>query len=583
MANTSELLDVIVVGSGPVGLFMAIELTRYGIPFRIFDKLEAPAEHSRAFGILPRCLEAFDHSDIVEPFLKHGHFLEHLRFRSNNRVVLNLNIFGGEPRSTFSSMLILNQTITEKILNEELKKLGKEVERGMELVGYEQNEGTVTATFKGKQGEEVVNARYLVGCDGAHSAVRKLGKDWKYPGVALSGEFFLADITLGENRHIDEDEVAAFLGKRGVTGFFPLRDGPRRFRIISTMGQRAEAYNSNEITHGLQEDRGKKSTVYTVQDAQEYLDKSLPDLKLKIEDATWVSTFRVNERKAEEYRRGHAAHCHSPVGGQGLNIGIQDAQNLALKLFLVLSNQTSDTDRVLNSYQAERGPIADNIIAFTGFATRLLLGAAFNIPFLMSFVFPRAMRVARPLWRRTILQLNHHYCDSFLVQKRKAGWVSWLSGLTGLIAPGKHIPDGFLKEPIPSPGQDTCTLYDVLRGSTRHTVILFSSSCGITPAKNPKGVQALRAITEIFGLDVVQPMIVAFSSFVHYTRLENPSLKNVRVLMEISEQLHKDFGVADGQQALVVVRPDLYVASAGYVPMEVDDVIAHMGTYLKSN
>ncbi|KAL1915510.1 uncharacterized protein VTP21DRAFT_6634 [Calcarisporiella thermophila] len=594
--------QVLIIGSGPVGLYLAYELARYNVSFRIIEKLETRSPLSRAFGIVPRTLEAFDHSGIVEPIIKQGTYLKAFTFNAGTKTLFRFDTFGGLPHSTFPAALTLSQARTEAIIADELKKnFGKDIEYGKELIGYESLEDKIVATVRVKRGEEVVEevieAEYMVGCDGAHSTVRKLDKDWKFSGVSIEGIFLLADLVFEESCPFPDNEVTVFTTiQDGVRAFFPLLDRPRHFRLVSTMSQSVSFTKSDVVTHGLNEDNRRNNKqplpTFTVENIQADLDKYLPDLKLRIAEATWNTTFKVNERKVDKYKRGRvflcgdAAHCHSPAGGQGLNMGVQDAHNLAFKLSLVLNGQASSPSRVLDSYEVERSPVAEKTIRITGAMTRFVIGVG-NSPIATAFrlLMPLLpVSYMRDTMRNTIFQLTARYAESPLLQKRAlSSTLSWIFGRNGdanLITPGTHLPDAFLKLPVPAVGKDTCTLYDALRGSTQHTAILFVSNNGITPQHNPKGISSLRLITSRFNSSI-QPLIIAFGNSFHCSHVENPALEGIPVLAETRRELHEKIGVSSGQQAIVVVRPDLYIAAVGYVPFGVDEVIAHMGMYLK--
>jgi 2-polyprenyl-6-methoxyphenol hydroxylase-like FAD-dependent oxidoreductase len=243
---------------------------------------------------------------------------------------------------------MLPQNITEDVLTSRLVELGGRVHRPYELARLEQDGDGVTATMVGG---ETVRASYAVGADGMHSAVRgqtHIG----FAGDVYGQSFVLADVHL--DWEFDDSEVMLYFAPAGLVVVAPLPGG--RHRIVATADAAAEHPDRDDI-QALLDARGPKKRP------------------ARVTDVVWSSRFRVHHRLADHYREGRvflagdAAHVHSPAGGQGMNTGIQDAVALAGRLAGVLSDGADE--RTLDGYEAERRPVAADVVAFTDRMTRV--------------------------------------------------------------------------------------------------------------------------------------------------------------------------------------------------------------------
>lgn len=328
--------DTIIVGAGPTGLTLAIELARRSIAFRIIDSATTPFAGSRGKGIQPRTLEVFHDLGVVERILNTGMpypvMCVHL-----GPLSVRLGPLGGRHPATeaipYPNLWLVPQNLAEAILRERLAELGGQVEFGTAFESVAQEARRVTVRLS--TGESL-SAKYLVGCDGGHSAVRKaVGLELK--GDALSDKFFLvADVEIPELDHAVWHVWP--LAKGGPIGLCPL---PKEslFQMISP-GERLEN-----------------------------LEKAL--LKLtnsKVLRIHWSSIYRPARRMVERYKLGRvflagdAAHVHPPTGGQGLNTGVQDAYNLGWKLASVLRG---GPESLLETYEEERLPVGAAVLGLS--------------------------------------------------------------------------------------------------------------------------------------------------------------------------------------------------------------------------
>jgi 2-polyprenyl-6-methoxyphenol hydroxylase-like FAD-dependent oxidoreductase len=344
---------ILIVGAGPVGLTLAVELARYGVSVRIVDKAPARTDKSKAVAVWARSLELFERAGIAGALVAAGVRVNSANIGDGTKNIAHINFDGLDTRYSF--VLMTPQSETERILEEKLAELGVKVERSVELKSFSDNGSSVEALVARQDGSsETISAAWLVGCDGAHSTVRHaLGKEFR--GESVATDFLLADIKLPGV--MAADELTMWWHRDGIVAFFPLPGD--RIRLIASTGESTD-----------------HATEPTLAEVQAIIDSRGPG-GLTAADPVWIARFKINERKVDDYRTGRvfvagdAAHVHSPAGGQGMNTGMQDAFNLAWKLALVCHDTC--TDRLLDSYSAERSAIAAEVIASAGHLTRVAM------------------------------------------------------------------------------------------------------------------------------------------------------------------------------------------------------------------
>jgi 2-polyprenyl-6-methoxyphenol hydroxylase-like FAD-dependent oxidoreductase len=411
MTNRDEQPEVLIVGAGPTGLTLAAQLHAMGAGVRIVDRQLDRVHESRALAVQPRTLEILRGLGIAQNLVERGNDAVQLRIHAGGRV-LSVRLFDvGLEDTAFPFLLFISQAETEAVLNEHLTAHGVRVERGVELLGFEAGEEEVAATLgHGDGSTERVHARYLVGCDGAHSGVRQ-GAGIPFEGGAYPQTFALGDLEVdGELEH----EVAhAFLAAGGMLFFFPL-GRPATWRML---GMRPPG-GANE---GEQE-----RTEPSLADLQAIAD-AFTGGALRLRDPAWLTYFRLHHRHAARYRTGRvflagdAAHVHSPAGAQGMNTGIQDAWNLGWKLALV-SRGVAD-EALLDTYEAERQPIGGFVLRFTDRATRIATSRSVLVRLARTQIAPRLAPLvlrfsrARAYGFRKLSQLGIHYRRSPAVQE----------------------------------------------------------------------------------------------------------------------------------------------------------------------
>ncbi len=353
--------EVLIVGAGPTGLMSAVLLARSGVRVRIFDKNPEQAHESRALAIQARTLELFLALGLADELLKRGTLVTNARLFKDGDAKVELHFEAiHRPDTPYAFILIIPQRDTEAVLNDELRRLGVNVERSVEVTGFEQADGGVTAHAKGADGKEFeVRASYLIGGDGAHSIVRKaLGLTFE--GSAYPQDFLLADCRVEGLPH--PSDFGIFLHDKDFAVYFPLPDGKGMGRIITERSGLAGDSHESVDKQG-----GKDAPLPLVEEAF----RKATNLDVTLHDATWTSLYRVHHRGVDRYGKGRAfvagdaAHIHSPAGGQGMNTGLQDAANLAWKLVLALRRPGGVPAGLLDTYHDERWPVGQRVLKVT--------------------------------------------------------------------------------------------------------------------------------------------------------------------------------------------------------------------------
>ncbi|MGD9563159.1 MAG: FAD-dependent monooxygenase [Pyrinomonadaceae bacterium] len=365
--------DVLIVGAGPTGLALACQFIRHGVDFLIIDSKDGTTEYSKAIGVHARTLEIYEQIGLAEKAIKEGSIVSKTRLLEEGdvRAEIDLSRFG-DGMSAYPFLLVLEQGKHEHLLEGHIKASGREVMWRHEFTDLAQTSDGVTAEIKEPDGTaKTVEAKYLVGCDGAKSRVRhSLGLE--FGGGTFERIFYVADVQI--DWEYSHDALHLNLSKDNLLAFFPL-PGEKHYRIVGNLPEGTEKDEGEllyeEIEQVIKNELKKPMDVYNV---------------------NWFSTYKVHTRHASKFSvgrcflAGDSAHIHSPAGGQGMNTGIQDGYNLAWKLALVLEEHSGP--EILNSYNEERLANAIRLLRTTDRMFQLGAGEEWFTSFVRVHVFP---------------------------------------------------------------------------------------------------------------------------------------------------------------------------------------------------
>jgi 2-polyprenyl-6-methoxyphenol hydroxylase-like FAD-dependent oxidoreductase len=342
---------VLICGAGPTGLTLALELARFGVPFRIVDSAAEPARFSQALAVHARTLELLEPTGITAPLLEVAHRISGVNVYDGRRQLADVS-FTGMP-TAYDYIASIPQRVTEQLMILRLRELGVTVERETTLTAlqcHESEGGEATLVHDGKS--QRTRFSYLAACDGAHSTVRQL-RSIPLGGHAAAETFMLADADLETD--LPSDRISIFLRHDGgVLAFLPIG---YEWRIVVAAPRDMPANP-------------------TLADFQREID-ALDVLKARVTETTWTAHYHVQQRRVKHYRDGcvfflgDAAHIHSPIGGQGMNAGIHDAINLAWKLALVIHDDARAT--LLHTYAEERESTGRALLEWTDIGNRIML------------------------------------------------------------------------------------------------------------------------------------------------------------------------------------------------------------------
>lgn len=525
-------MSVLVIGAGPTGLTLACELLRQGVSCRIVDAAGQPSDQSKALALWPRTLELFQRIGVAEDAIGRGLPLQTGVIHSEGRPIGTLRFDQVDSRYQFG--LILPQPETERVLTQRLEELGGCIERGTSFVDAEECESGIRTSLNREGVEEVTESRWLVGCDGSGSAVRR------WTGTPFEGEAYVESFLLGDvfvKSDLAADRAQYFLSRGDMLHVVPLPpaadavDGTAHFRFTLNLDPDDESWDTSG-TAALESEIARRGGI----DAE-------------ITTVRWISRFKIARRLATRYRHGRcflagdAAHVHSPAGGQGITTGIGDAMNLGWKLALVERGLAGDP--LLDSYEKERKPIAAKVAAETNRATRMgMLRSPLAVA--MRDGAGRALDRAGLFRKRVapaIAGLELNYTGSTIVRESRSplGRVVPRRLLPGPVA-GDRMPDASVGAPASWLASPLSAALENTYGAPAHLALLFRG----------KGDESL------VEREVRAALEAALETGVRALSIAVGAPHDSWALADPGGHLHALYGVR--QPALFLIRPDGHVA-----------------------
>ncbi|KAI9206645.1 FAD binding domain-containing protein [Polychytrium aggregatum] len=539
-------VSVMIVGGGPSGLALAIELARREIDVCIIEKHQTKSSFSRALAIHPRTVETFEQIDprISEKAINSGYIIPSINFQKSKsiRSITHIETDPLQPYTKYPFVLGISQVVTEQILEDALLDLGQPVHRGIELVDAAELNGTVTVTVASTVAphqKRTIQCKFLCGADGSRSKVRELfGISFEGKNYAFSG--LLADVTLDDQSRFAIDGPIMISPGRGMAFIAPM-DG-NIFRIIT-------------INPSL--GRLPKDHVVTKEEIQASLN-SLTNTGYVIKETHWLSVFGSQLRQAGTYRKGNvflvgdAAHVHSPAGGQGLNTSIQDSYNLGWKLALYLKGQVPSS--VLDTYHPERHRVGADVLRVTdtlilgvmssSWLVRVgLRGFLFILPMLKSLKVEYFRRIAG-------IAVNYRAKPAWAPLSRFWNWITGRSSKSALQA-GDRLPDLDLLSDLPESTAGRLSLYRALSLTTGFKFFLYAHTRSLSVAE----IDRINSQLQLLKLsNVARFAVIPFGDRLRCSLGMSVLIDYQYGFEHVLRQRHADY---------ILVRPDGYIAAIG--------------------
>lgn len=383
MTITQQHTSVLIVGAGPSGLMMAAQLLRYGVQPVIIDSRQGPTNQSKALAVQARSLEIYRQMGVIDKIIEGGKQANGVIFNQEGKESVQLSLDNvGEGQTAFPYIIMYQQSKNERLLLDFLTLNCCPVYWNTSLLSIEQNASRTIVELQAGDGIQRLTCDWLVGADGAHSVVRKQ-LQIPFSGDTYQHKFYLADVKIGNEFG---DRVNLFMAKKGFAGFFPMPE-EQCYRIVGNLPDEFDGKTDLQIEEMLP-----------------FLNK-ITGQDIRVEQVNWFTDYRLHHRMADKFRSqncflvGDAAHIHSPVGGQGMNTGLQDAYNLAWKLACVVNKQLKES--VLDSYAKERMPVAKALLNTTDRVFKMILSRNWFVGLFKRWLLPTVLKA---VWNKPDLR-----------------------------------------------------------------------------------------------------------------------------------------------------------------------------------
>jgi 2-polyprenyl-6-methoxyphenol hydroxylase-like FAD-dependent oxidoreductase len=525
MTVTQQHTSVLIIGAGPSGLMMAAQLLRYGIQPVIIDSKQGPTTHSKALAVQARSLEIYRQMGLIDTIIKGSKQASGVVFNQDGKEVASLSLNNvGEGQTAFPFVHLYQQSKNERLLLDFLTLNCCPVYWNTSLLTIEQQAGKVMVQLQSGEETQHITCDWLIGADGAHSLVRKQ-LQIPFNGDTYQHQFYLADVKIS---NAFGDKVNLFLEKTGFAAFFPMPE-EQCYRVVGQLPVELDQKEDLQLEEAL-----PYLNVITGQ-------------TIEVEHTNWFTTYQLHHRMADNFRQnrcfliGDAAHIHSPVGGQGMNTGLQDAYNLAWKLAGVVNNQLQE--KILDSYAAERMPVAKDLLNTTDRIFKLILSRNWFVGLFKKWALPI---ILKNVWGK---------------QELRAAFFKRISQ-TGINYRERQI-NLHLSHDSPIKAGDRLPYLKVFDEKKQQETDLheWCSKPGFT-------MITLGKLQEIDLFTLAKWITQNYTGTLNFFYLP-PSTRN--------QQVFDAFGIKEKQKKAIIVRPDMYI---GFINDVVD--IDMMDNYLKN-
>ncbi|AUH70961.1 FAD-dependent monooxygenase [Legionella sainthelensi] len=534
---SDQLFDVLIVGAGPVGLFCANELTRQGLSCRIIDKKAQLSDKSKALALHIRTLDLLSDCGFLSEIFDKGLKVDGVLFKSKGKELIDATFANLDADHHF--LIDLPQDKTERIFYKGLIDKGLNVEWQTELTAIEETSNHVVSTLKRANGQsETIQSSWVIACDGSHSTLRKLVHA-EFIGASIPQTWWLADLMI--DWELPENKLILYVSDKGPLACFPM--GEKRYRVVMTAPEK--------IMH----------EAPSIEDIERAFKVRCSD-KAILSNPLWISSFGIDHKQIQKYRYGRvffagdAAHVHSPMGGQGLNTGLQDIYNLSWKLALV--HKGFAKEYLLESYHSERHPIAATVLKKTGLMTYMIMIKNPMLIYLRNFI----MHIATSFGfiKNAILydlaELSVSYSNSPIIKTL---------GKKTNFKVGEFLNNFSL---IDAKTKEKNELHQITQG-TMHHLLLFT---GITGNQLTLLIEIAKVFEQRFDGLIKAHIIVSQSE----TLL---SSDDISLFIDDNQKMHHHFSI--NQSTAVLIRPDKYLGLT-QEPVDKDELLHYMeNSYFK--
>ncbi|MDB5032153.1 FAD-dependent monooxygenase [Mucilaginibacter sp.] len=527
MLITRQHTKVLIVGAGPSGLMMAAQLLRHGVQPIIIDSKQGPTDQSKALAVQARSLEIYRQMGIVDRVLANGKQAGGVVFNEDGKVLAELSLANtGKGETKYPFIHLYQQSKNERLLLDFLTLNCCPVYWDTNLLSVKQTAERAEVQLQSGTETVILICDWLIGADGAHSVVRKQLLI-PFNGDTYAHEFYLADVEL-DNQQLTGEQVQLYLSKKGFAGFFPMPE-QNCYRVIGNLPEGVEPREDLQIEEVLP-----------------HLN-SVANMDMKVVHIKWFTTYRLHHRMADRFRQqrcflvGDAAHIHSPVGGQGMNTGLQDAYNLAWKLAGVVNGQLKEA--ILETYAAERMPVAKGLLNTTDAVFKVVMSTGWLNMLLKKWIMPSLLKF---VWNKENLRNIFFRRVSQIFINYRHSAISLHLSHTKIVKAGDRLP--YLKV-FDEKKQEETDLHEWC-AKPGFTLIVLGKLQEIDLFTLAKW------ITQNYGVNL---------NFFYLP----PSAKN--------EEVFKTFEVKEGKKKALIIRPDMHIGL-------INDVVAidMMDNYLNN-